>query len=296
MARAYFEEIECRTLINRVQGGMPFKWTINPYRGCQHACIYCFARGTHQYLGYDAGKDFDQRIVVKVNAPEVLREELRRPGWRREHIAIGTSCDPYEPAERKYEITRRLITLLRDHANPISITTKSALVTRDIELLAELSRVAECRVNFSVGSLDDDIWRKTEPGTPKPIKRLEAMQQLVEAGVSAGVLLAPIIPGLSDSRESLEAVVSAASEHKAVYLAPNVLHLKPGSREWFMPFLRESYPHLYPEHRNAYKTSYAPREYTGAVLELVDSLREKWRLGGWHAAPSEPRGQLTLGI
>ena len=296
MAKAYFEEIQCKTLINRVKGGMPFRWTINPYRGCQHACVYCFARGTHEYLGYNSGKDFDQRIVVKINAPEVLREELRRPGWRREHIAIGTSCDPYEPAERKYQITRRLLALLRDHANPISITTKSVLVTRDVELLAELSQVAECRINFSVGSLDDDVWRKTEPGTPKPIKRLEAMQQLVEAGVSAGVLLAPIIPGLSDSPESLEAVVSAASEHKATYLAPNVLHLKPGSREWFMPFLRESYPHLYPEHLNAYKTSYAPREYTGAVLEVVDSLREKWRLGGWRSAPAEPRGQLTLGI
>ena len=296
MARAYFEEIRCKTLINRVQGGMPFRWSINPYRGCQHACIYCFARETHQYLGYNVGTDFDRRIVVKINAPEVLREELRRPGWRSESIAIGTSCDPYEPAERKYLITRRLLEILRDHANPISITTKSVLVTRDTDLLVELSKVADCRVNFSVGSLDDDVWRKTEPGTPKPIKRMEAMQQLVEAGVAAGVLLAPIIPGLTDSRESLEAVLKAAADHKAMYLAPNVLHLKPGSREWFMPFLRESYPHLYPEHQNTYKTTYAPREYTGAILELVDSLRQEWSLGDRHVLPVEPRGQLALGI
>ena len=296
MAKAYFEEIQCKTLINRVQGGMPFRWTINPYRGCQHACIYCFARSTHQYLGYNAGDDFDQRIVVKINAPEVLREELRRPGWRRELIALGTSCDPYEPAERRYQLTRRILELLRDHANPVSITTKSALVTRDVDLLAALSKVADCRVNFSVGTLDDDVWRKTEPGTPKPIKRMEAMQELVEAGVSAGVLMAPIIPGLSDSPESLEAVVKAASDHKAMYLAPNVLHLRPGSREWFMPFLREAYPHLYPEHQQVYKSSYAPQEYTGAILETVDSLRRKWRLGERYARPAEPRGQLTLGI
>ena len=296
MAKAYFEEIQCKTLINRVQGGMPFRWTINPYRGCQHACIYCFARSTHQYLGYNAGDDFDRRIVVKINAPEVLREELRRPGWRRELIALGTSCDPYEPAERRYQLTRKILELLRDHANPVSITTKSALVTRDLDLLAALSKVADCRVNFSVGTIDDDVWRKTEPGTPKPIKRMEAMQELVEAGVSAGVLMAPIIPGLSDSPESLEAVVKAASDHKAMYLAPNVLHLRPGSREWFMPFLREAYPHLYPEHQQAYKTSYAPREYTGAILEKVDSLRRKWRLGERYARPAEPRGQLTLGI
>ncbi len=164
MAKAYFEEIQCKTLINRVQGGMPFRWTINPYRGCQHACIYCFARSTHQYLGYNAGDDFDRRIVVKINAPEVLREELRRPGWRRELIALGTSCDPYEPAERRYQLTRRILELLRDHANPVSITTKSALVTRDLDLLAALSKVADCRVNFSVGTLDDDVCERPNPG------------------------------------------------------------------------------------------------------------------------------------
>ena len=122
MTKAYFEEIQCKSLINKVHANMPFRWSINPYRGCQHACVYCFARATHQYLGYNVGTDFDQRIVVKINASEVLKEELRQPGWRRELIALGTSCDLYEPAERKYKITRRILQVLRDHANPVSIT------------------------------------------------------------------------------------------------------------------------------------------------------------------------------
>ena len=229
MAKAYFEEIQCKTLINRVQGGMPFRWTINPYRGCQHACIYCFARSTHQYLGYNAGPDFDQRIVVKVNAPEVLREELRRPGWRRELIALGTSCDPYEPAERQYQLTQRILELLRDHANPVSITTKSVLVTRDLDLLAALSRVADCRVNFSIGTLDEDVWRKTEPGTPKPMKRMEAMQQLVEAGVSAGVLMArPYRLDVTDlvregANEIEVKVINTLANHMSSYPTRHVL-------------------------------------------------------------------------
>ena len=294
MAKAYYEEIQCKTLIDRVHGDMPFRWTMNPYRGCQHAYVYCFARSTHGRLGYRTGSDFDQRIVVKVNAPQVLREDLRRPGWRGELIALGTACDPYEQAEAKYQISRRILQALRDHANPVSITTKSALILRDLDILVELSNVAQCRVNFSVGTLDEDVWSNTEPGTPNPIKRLQAIQRLVEAGVPAGVLMAPIIPGLSDSPEHLEEVVKAAAEHKAMYLAPNVLHLRPGSREWFMPFLREAYSHLYPEHQRMYKTSYAPREYTQTILGQVAVLRRKWNLGEGGAYWAEPRGQLAL--
>ncbi|MEX0761185.1 MAG: radical SAM protein [Dehalococcoidia bacterium] len=283
--------------MNRVHGSrLPFRWTLNPYRGCQHACVYCFARSTHEFLGYDSGSQFDSRIVVKVNMPGVLREELRKPGWQRESVAIGTACDPYEPVERRYEITRQVLKVLIDAANPASIVTKSVLVKRDIDLLKELSSVAQVRVNFSVGTLDEKVWRTTEPGTPRPLRRLEAMQDLVEAGVPAGVLMAPVIPMLSDSEESMEAVIRAAVEHKAQFLAPNVLHLRPGSKEWFMPFLREAYPHLLPEYQRMYRGSYAPHRYTDQVVAKINELRERWGLADRGPLMDQKRGQLAMSM
>ncbi|MEX0926372.1 MAG: radical SAM protein [Dehalococcoidia bacterium] len=297
MAKGVIEEIQCRTAMNRVHGSrLPFRWTLNPYRGCQHACVYCFARSTHEFLGYDSGSQFDSRIVVKVNMPGVLREELRKPGWQRESVAIGTACDPYEPVERRYEITRQVLKVLIDAANPASIVTKSVLVKRDIDLLKELSSVAQVRVNFSVGTLDEKVWRTTEPGTPRPLRRLEAMQDLVEAGVPAGVLMAPVIPMLSDSEESMEAVIRAAVEHKAQFLAPNVLHLRPGSKEWFMPFLREAYPHLLPEYQRMYRGSYAPHRYTDQVVAKINELRERWGLADRGPLMDQKRGQLAMSM
>lgn len=298
MSRVIFQEIQCKTLINRVQGdSLPFRWTINPYRGCQHACVYCFARPTHEYLGYNAGRDFDERIFVKVNAPEVLRCELRNPRWRSELIALGTACDPYEPAEKKYQITRKILEALRDYRNPISITTKGVLVQRDLDILKDLASVTSVRVNFSVSTLDEKLWKAMEPMTPPPVKRLEAMESLVKAGVPAGVLLAPILPSVTDSEENLEAVVKAAAAHGAQYIASNVLFLKPGTREWFMPFLREAYPHLTSDYLRLYKNAYAPESYTEKMVRLIDSLRQRWGLTTGHECsvnPSHLEGQLAL--
>ncbi len=289
-----FEEIQCKSLINRVQApGMGFRWSINPYRGCQHACVYCFARGTHQYLGYDSGRDFDTRIVVKVNAPEVLRQELRRPGWQRELIVLGTACDPYQQAEAKYAITRRILQTMADFAQPVHMLTKSPLVTRDIEVWRRLVRVADCGIGFSVPTLDDEVWRELEPGTAKPIKRLQAMRRLVEAGVPCGVMLAPIIPGVTDDEGHLGEVLQAAREHGASFIGPNVLHLKPGTKEWFMPVLRDAYPHLLARYAKYYRGSYAPKQYTQEVLAKVAELREKWGFN----QPREPQqtmGQLKM--
>ena len=300
MATPTFEEIEVKSVINRVNAPLlPFRWTINPYRGCQHACTYCFARNTHTYLGYDAGKDFNQRIVVKVNAPEVLRRELGRPRWKREFIALGTACDPYEPAEQRYLLTRRILQALRDFSSPAGITTKSNLVVRDIDVLRELNEVAAVSVNFSVATLREETWRRIEPGTPKPIKRLQAMEQLSRAGIRTGVLLAPILPGLTDSEENLEEVVREAAQRGAHYIAPNVLHLKPGAREWFLPLLRESYPHLTPEYQRLYRRgAYAPRAYTEGVVGLVQRLRERWGLVGRDSATRQVLlgSQLSLGL
>jgi len=291
-----FEEVQCKTLINRVQApGMGFNWTINPYRGCQHACVYCFARGTHQYLGYDSGRDFENRIIVKINAPAVLRDELRRPSWQRELIVLGTVCDPYQQAEAKYQLTRHILEVLVHFAQPVHMLTKSPLVLRDIEIWARLAQVADAAIAFSVPTLDEEVWRKTEPGTAKPIKRLQALQKLGEAGVSCGVMLAPIIPGLTDDEAHLEQVIRAAAEHGAQFVAPNVLHLKPGTKEWFMPVLREAYPHLLDRYVKYYKGSYAPKYYTQEVLAKVAELREKWGLNRPRERQSA-KGQLSMGI
>ena len=279
MAGAEVQEIHCKTLLNRIDvPNFPFKWTLNPYRGCRHACRYCYARPTHEFWGMDAGREFEQRVFAKVNAPEVLRRELQRPRWMGESIAIGTASDPYEPAEAQYRLTRRIIQVLAEFHNPASITTKGVLVRRDVDVLLELAENAEVQVNFSVGSVDERVWKLTEPGAPSPAARLEAMQYLVENGITAGVMMAPLLPGISDGSESIDAVAAAAAEHKAQYLAGNLLFLKPGSKEWFMPMLRETYPRLVPAYNKLYRRTYAPRDYTQRVLEQVDAARLRWGL------------------
>lgn len=296
MPDVIFEEVECKSAVTRVAAtNLPFRWTLNPYRGCQHACTYCFARGTHAYLGYDSGRDFDSRVVVKVNAPEMLRQDLARPSWRRELIAIGTACDPYQPAELKYSLTHRVLKVLRDFANPASIVTKSPHIVRDVDVLASLSAEAQVTVAFSVATLDEDVWKRTEPGTARPSKRLEAMARLAERGVRCGVMLAPILPGLTDGPEALEGVVDAARAHGASFVAENVLYLKPGTREWFMPFLREAYPHLSERYAKYYRGPYAPRSYTQEVHRVVEGLRARYGL----IAPARVQpsaGQLQLAV
>ena len=280
MAEAEVQEIHCKTLLNRLNiPTFPFRWTLNPYRGCRHACTYCYARGTHEFWGMDAGQDFEKRVFAKVNAPEVLREELRRPKWRGEAIAIGTASDPYEPAEAQYGLTRRILQVLTEFKNPASITTKGVLARRDADVLQELYQVADVKVVFSVGNIEEEIWKQTEPGTPNPMARLEAMQFLVESGIPAGVMMAPLLPGVSDSWEQIDAVARAAAEYKAQFLGANVLFLKPGSKEWFMPLIREAYPHLLPGYAKLYrKNTYAPKEYTKKVLQVVDDARARWGL------------------
>ena len=279
MVAAEVTEIRCKSLINRVNApDYPFRWTINPYRGCRHACRYCYARSTHEYWGMDAGADFERQIFAKINAPDVLREELSRSKWNREPIAIGTASDPYEPAEAQYGLTRRILETLVEFRNPASVTTKGTLVRRDVDVLRRLNETAGAQVVFSVGTIDETVWRQTEPGAPHPMARLEAMQYLVEHGVPAGVMAAPLLPGLSDTAASIDALVSAAAEHRAQFLSSNLLFLRPGSREWFMPLIRESYPHLASGYARLYRSEHAPRDYTNAVLALVDDARLRWEL------------------
>ncbi len=300
MAEAEVQEIHCKTLLNRIDvPDFPFRWTLNPYRGCRHACRYCYARSTHEFWGMNSGADFDQRVFAKVNAPDVLRRELSRPKWRGEPIAVGTASDPYEPAEGQYRLTRRVIMVAAEFHNPLSITTKGVLVRRDADVLKELYETADVQVNFSVGSIDPEVWKRTEPGTPNPLARLEAMQFLVEEGIPAGVMMAPMLPGISDTWESINAVAEAAAVHKAGYLGGNLLFLRPGSKEWFMPMLREAYPRLTPAYERLYRgNGYAPGGYARSVSALVDDARSRWELPKRVQARRlrSPQGQLELAL
>ena len=277
-----FYEIRAKSIINRVPEAshVPFRWTINPYRGCSHSCVYCFARNTHNYLELDYGEDFNSKIVVKVNAAEKLRVELARPTWKAEHIAMGTNVDPYQRAEGRYKLMRGILEALRDFANPFSILTKGSLILRDIDLLQQCADVADVGTNVSVGFVDREMWRLLEPGTPSPQKRLEVCAKLNEAGVPCGVLMAPIIPFLSDSPKDLEAAVRAIADSGATHVSPIVLHLRPGAREWFMAWLGENRPELVREYERLYaRGSYASKAYQQDVYATVHKLAERFGVG-----------------
>jgi DNA repair photolyase len=279
-----FYEVRAKSIINRVPEAshVPFEYTINPYRGCSHACSYCFARKTHTFLDLDYGEDFDRRIVVKVNAPELLRKELSASKWRGEHIAMGTNVDPYQRAEGRYRLMRGILEAMRDFANPFSILTKGTLMLRDLDLLGQCADVTDVGANYSVGTVDQQLWRAVETGTPSPRKRLDAVRRLNEAGVECGVLMAPILPFLSDDDEHLEETVKAIAAAGATHVAPIVLHLrKGGSREWWMRWLGDNRPDLIPRYRDLYgDRAYAPKEYQQEISGKVHDLARKHRVGG----------------
>jgi DNA repair photolyase len=243
MARATYIPLTCKSAINRVKG-MPFKWSLNPYRGCAHACQYCYARETHAYLGLNAGKDFETSIFFKENIASVLDRELRAPSWQKESIAIGTATDAYQPAEGQLRVTRACLEVLAQAGNPVSIVTKSTLIYRDLDVLQQISRDAEARVYFTITTLDDTLWRQLEPGTPPPAKRLDILSRLAGAGIQTGVLMAPVVPGMTDSPESIESVARAASEHGASTFAALPLRLAPLVKDHFFGFLADDRPDL----------------------------------------------------
>jgi DNA repair photolyase len=245
----------------------------------------CFARPSHTYLNFDAGRDFERKLVVKVNAPEVLRRELRRKSWRGAHVAMGTNTDPYQRCEGRYRLTRGVLEALRDYANPCSVLTKSPLLLRDLDLFVELASTAGFSANLSIGTLDEEVWRRSEPGTPHPKARRAAVKQLVAAGIPCGILMAPILPGISDSPEQLKAVVRAAADAGASHLTPITLHLRPGVKEEFMPWLEEAYPELVGDYRRLYRGSNAPK----AVREdIAARVRAEKRRHQTFASPTTP--------
>jgi DNA repair photolyase len=269
-----FLHVRAQRIINEVRGApFGFRYTINPYRGCTHACSYCFARPTHTYLDLDADRDFERRIVVKVNAVSQLRRELDPRRWRGELIAMGTNTDPYQRAEGKYRLTRGIIEALVEHANPFSILTKSTLVLRDLPLLARAAQQQSVRVNLSIGTLDEGAWRATEPGTPHPLRRVRAVEQLNAAGIPCGVLIAPVLPGLSDGPEQLAEVVAACVGAGARSISTVLLHLRPGVKDVFLDRLGATHPHLVADYERRYRDrAYAPKADQQALDTLVRGL------------------------
>jgi DNA repair photolyase len=264
MSDLEFLHVTAKRILNHVPSNSraPANWTINVYRGCSHACGYCFARPTHAYLGLNIGEDFDRKIVVKINAVEKLRAELAAPTWRRESVAMGTNTDPYQRAEAKYRLTRGVLEALTDHETPFSILTKSPLVTRDLDVLVAAAERMRVGVNFSIATLDERVWRLTEPGSPHPRRRVEAMARLTDAGIRTGALMAPILPGLSDRPEQLRDVVRAIRGAGGRLLGLGPLHLRPGVREHFLAWLRDVDPELHADYLRRYATAdHAPRRY-----------------------------------
>jgi DNA repair photolyase len=281
-----FYEVHAKSVLNRVprQSSMPFRWTINPYRGCSHACSYCFARPTHTYLDFDAGRDFEREIVVKVNAPEVLRVELARASWKREHVALGTNTDPYQWVESRYRLMEGIWEALRDAANPCSVLTKSPLLLRDLPLMLQIARRASFSACLSIPTLDEKAWRASEPHTPSPRARLEAVAELNRAGIPTGVLIAPLMPGINDAPEQVEPLLELAAQAGATNVAGVALHLRGEVRGVFMDWLRSQRPDLVPRYEKLYRRgAYAPAAERARLAKMA-------RRGGapgafWRIAP-----------
>ena len=280
-----FYEVQARSVLNKVPKAsrMPFSWTINPYRGCTHACLYCFARPTHTYLDFNAGRDFEREIVVKVNTPERARAELFKPSWKHEHVALGTNTDPYQWVEKKYRLLPGVWEAMRDSGTPCSVLTKSPLLLRDLELFKQIPDFA---ANLSIPTLDEKAWRASEPHTPHPRKRIEAVAELNRAGIPTGVLIAPLMPGINDSPEQVERILELCAEAGATSVGGICLHLRGEVREVFMDWLRSYRPDLVARYEELYaRGAYAPREERARLSRLV---RARGRFGSPRLGPTRP--------
>lgn len=257
-----FHEVRAKSALNRVpEGYYGFNWTVNPYRGCSHACVYCFARPTHTYLDFDAGRDFEREIVVKVNAPEVLRVELARTSWQRELVALGTNTDPYQWVESRYRLTRSILEALDEFETPASVLTKSPLVLSDLPIFKRMRQKRRVQVNLSVPTVDEAAWRSTEPHTPNPRARLEAVAELKRNGISSGIMIAPIMPGINDDPRQMEPILAAASEAGADFVTPVALNLRKETRDVFFEWLGAERPDLLMTYERLYRDrAYLPKE------------------------------------
>jgi len=285
--RVQYREEPCRSALNRV-GNMPFKWSLNPYMGCAHRCTFCYVRGFERRADRPSGEAYGRSVRVKINVADVLRRELTNRAWKREVVAIGAATDPYQPAEGTYRITRACLEAFADCGSPFSLITRGPMVVRDVDVLQRAAPRAEVEVTFSVPTLDPDIWRSTEPGTAPPRQRLRALRMLVDAGIDAGVGIAPILPGLSDKPELLADVVRAAREAGATNVWCNVLYLQPGTREHFLEHLARDWPELLPRYLALYRSPHPSKAVTAPVKEAVAALGRRFAIADRRERPLEP--------
>lgn len=286
-------EAPAKSVLNRVTG-MPFEWSINPYRGCYHRCVFCYARRTHSFLDEDGVDRWGSRIFVKTNAPAVLRTELSKRSWTHDQVAIGTVTDPYQPLEGKYRLTRGVLEALRDYDTPASLITRSPLVIRDIDVLAQLASVAGASVSISIATMDERLAREIEPTVAPPLKRLYAVQQLAKAGIRVNVALAPILPQITDAPENIDAVVRAAREAGATAVWHNTLYLHEITRDAFFGYLRSKRPELIAEYATTYRGKYAPRAVHDEIETRVHAALRNAPGAVPHSIEPKPARQLTL--
>jgi DNA repair photolyase len=298
--RAEYREEPCKSALNRVRG-MMFSWSLNPYMGCVHQCTFCYVRAFERR----ADRPFDDRygtsIRVKINIAEVLRRELARPRWEHETVAIGAATDPYQPAEGRYRLTRACIEALADAYNPFNLITRGPLIIRDLDVLQEASRRASVGVTFSVPTLDEHVWRTTEPGTAPPRQRLRVLKELVDAGINAAVGMAPILPGISDKPELMREVVKAARDAGATGVWANVLNLRPGTREHFLAHLAADWPEEAERYERLYAggRAYLGKDVTAPVQQAVANLRRQFGIADRRRrklAPAPEPEQLELAV
>jgi DNA repair photolyase len=307
IARPHVTEVRCKTALNRVRG-MGFSWSLNPYRGCVHHCAYCYARTTHAFIGLDVGLDFAAQLFAKTNVVDVLRRELARKTWRREMVAIGTSTDPYQPLEGKYRLTRGCFQALAEAATPGNCTTKGPLVMRDVDVLQALARGPGAGVTISLITLDEEVWRRLEPGTAPPAQRLRVVRTLAAAGVPVGIALAPVLPGITDGQAAIESVVKAAADNGASWLWAGALHMEPAVRDYFLSSLAGHFPEALAPYVRHYgppggpeRGRYAPKTYVDALQRRVADLKGRYKLSEWRRpAPSvtatpSPEGDAPAG-
>jgi DNA repair photolyase len=272
---ARYQEVRCRSALNRVQG-MPFEWTLNPYRGCTHGCHYCYARRYHTQFELGSGDEFASIIFVKTNFVEMLRTELDRPSWTGDFVVVGAATDCYQPIEGHYKLTRGALEALCAHANPTGVITKGPMIVRDADVLQDLTAKADCNVCISVPTVDEDAWRQLEPGTAHPMQRLRAVRELVDAGIRAGVLMNPIVPGITSKPALLERTVKAIADHGARFIGCNVMFLEGGTRDHFMRWLGDAHPELVEGYAKLYARKYAPTPYRKEVSATIAALKKKY--------------------